>query len=84
MNLTASKDPARVLRNAVMGIDGIQQAKPGTQIIYHTGKTWSLSEYGRKVGAMARELADLGRVILCQRRVNGSDDFEWIAVVRGA
>jgi len=82
VNISSAKDPARVLRNAVMGIDGIPQAKPGTSIIYHTGKTWSLSEYGRKVGSMARELADLGRVILCQRKVKGTDDYEWIAVVK--
>ena len=83
MNLTDHKDPARVLRNAVLGIDGIAQATPGTRIVYHTGRTWSLSEYGRKVGAMARELADLGRVILCQRKLSGTDEYEWLAVVKG-
>jgi len=82
MNLTERTDAARVLWNAVMGIDGIAQAKPGTRIVYHTGRTWSLSEYGRKVGAMAGELADRGRVILCQRKLAGSDEYEWIAVVR--
>ncbi len=81
MNLSTSKDPARVLRNAVMGIDGIQQAKPGTRIVYHTGEMWSLSESARKVGAIARELADKERVILCQRRI-GDDDYEWLAIVR--
>jgi hypothetical protein len=84
MNLTEHTEPARVLRNAVLGVDGIPQAKPGTRIVYHTGPTWSLSTHGRKVGAMARELSDLGRVILCQKKLLGADNYEWIAVVRRA
>lgn len=82
MNIYDTKDPARLLRNAVMGIDGIQQVPSGTRIVYHTGKTWSLSESGRKVGHVARDLAQLGRVILCQRKLPGTDDYEWLAVVR--
>ena len=81
MDITASKDPVRVLKNAVMGFDGITQLEPGTRIVYHRGKIWSLSETNRKIGEMARLLMELKRVILVQRKI-GVDDYEWIAVVR--
>jgi len=81
MNITKSKDPARVLKNAVLGIDGIAQVPPGTMIVYHTGPVWSLSENARKVGEMARQLMSEKRVILYQLR-SGTDEYDWVAQVR--
>ena len=37
MNITHIKDAGRVLRNMVMGIDGISQVKKGDQIVYWRG-----------------------------------------------
>ena len=82
MDSTKSKVPARVVRNAVMGIDGIAQLEPGTRIIYHRGPVFSLSENARGLGKVARDLMDLGRVWLYQQRA-GHETYEWIAEVRG-
>ncbi len=81
MDITKSKEPARVLRNAVMGIDGIAQLPPRTRIIYHRGPVFSLSENARGLGKTARDLMDLGRVWLYQQRA-GFETYEWIAEVR--
>lgn len=81
IDISIGKDPARVLKNMVLGIDGIAQVKAGTRIVYHKGQTWSLSENARKVGDMARQLEGLKRVILVQKKT-GPDEYEWLAVVR--
>ena len=81
MDITKSKEPSRVLRNAVLGIDGIAQLPPRTRIIYHRGPVFSLSENARGLGKTARYLMDLGRVWLYQQRA-GHETYEWIAEVR--
>ena len=81
IDISVGKDPARVLRNMVLGIDGIAQLPSGTRIVYHKGQTWSLSETARKVGDMARQLEELKRVILVQKKI-GPDEYEWLAVTR--
>jgi hypothetical protein len=97
MDITAHKEPARVLRNAVMGIDGIAQLEPGTRIIYHRGPVFSLSDNARQLGKTARDLMSLGRVWLYQKKLPiryepskddpevmvKVEDYEWIAEVRG-
>lgn len=84
MNITTHKDPARVLRNMVLGIDGIPQVKKGTRIIYHEGD-YNDNVGFTKVGFVARELSDLGRVHLCQKIIDNSGDirkFAYMAEVR--
>ena len=81
MDITKSKEPSRVLRNAVLGIDGIAQLPPRTRIVYHRGPVFSLSENARGLGKVARDLMDLGRVWLYQQRA-GHETYEWIAEVR--
>lgn len=81
INLIATKDADRVMRNMVLGIDGIAQVPPKTRIVYHEGPVFSLAESKSKVGAMARLLYEKGKVLLFQQRV-GHEKYQWIAEVR--
>jgi len=87
-NLTGKKDAERVLRNMVLGIDGISQVQQGDVIVYWTGDF--SDEVGCKpVGREARRLGEFGRVRLVQRKVSDRMTdagpigvFEYMAVVR--
>lgn len=87
-NLTSKKDADRILRNMVIGIDGIPQAQKGDEIIYWTGDF--SDEVGLKpVGREAKKLEVLDRVILSQRKIASKmmdagtvNVYEYTAVVR--
>ena len=81
INIVGNKDAARVLKQAVLGIDGTNIPAKGTHVVYWSGMTWSLSEHGRKVAEMARLLEKLNRVFLVQKKT-APERYEWIAVVR--
>ena len=66
INLLTHKEPARALKNAVMGIDGIAQNPKGTVIEYHQGD-WADLIGMKPVGKMAMELSNQGRVVLYQK-----------------
>lgn len=68
INLTNHKDPARALRSAVLGIDGIQQNPRGTVITYHEGD-YTDQVHNTKAGRAAWELHEQKRVILCQKKI---------------
>lgn len=76
IDITKSKDAARVLRNAVMlGVN-----PKGTWIKYHTGEYQN--EIGlQPVGIEARSLFDLGKVDLFQKKL---DDclYDYYAVIK--
>ena len=72
VNISNHKDAARVLRNMVIGIDGIPQVKPGTRITYHEGG-YNDNVGFTKVGFVARELSNLGLVHLCQKIIEKKD-----------
>ncbi len=83
ISLHTHKDPARVLRNAVL--DDVTPAKRGTVIEYWRGPVGDLSEYpkGTKGEAFkaALRLFELGRVWLFQKRI-GEDEFSYMVVVK--
>jgi len=88
-SLTGKKDADRILRNMVVGIDGIAQVQKGDEIVYWTGDF--RDEVGIKpVGREAMRLEGYNRVRLFQKRIaeSFSDDgvnirvFEYTAVVR--
>ena len=87
-DITKLKDPARVLRNMIVGIDGIRQAASGTSIVYHRGD-FSANVNSKAVGKMAMDLAANGRCHLKQRIIGETmtdagpiRTFEYIAEVR--
>lgn len=87
-DITKLKDPARVLRNMVVGIDGIRQADQGTDIVYHRGD-FSDNVNRKAVGKMAMDLAQNGHCHLKQRVIGETmtdaglvRKFEYIAEVR--
>lgn len=65
IDLTAHKDPARVLKNACE--PGINP--PGTHLLYHEGD-WFDQIGTSKVGAMAMALYQQGKVRLVQKIVH--------------
>jgi len=78
IDLTKSKDIPRVLRNAVIGVDGTDAASKGTWIAYHEGETFSLPK------ALIWEKqpeAVRNKCIPVQRKL-GPDLYRWFAVVR--
>lgn len=77
INLTKSKEPDRVLRNACK-----PNANPrGTWIVYHTGD-YSDSVNQTKVGRAAWELAQTGVVLLCQKLLQSEPrQYAYVAVV---
>lgn len=76
IDITKSKDSARVMRNAVlMGLNPV-----GTWIKYHTGEYQD--EIGtHPVGIEARSLFELGKVWLFQKKIADSQ-YDYYAVVR--
>lgn len=68
-DISANKDAARVLKNMVIGIDGIKQVNSGDRIVYWSGDA---SDYiGQKaVGRMAYDLAMAGDVRLFQNVIS--------------
>lgn len=68
INLVTHKDPARALRNAVNGIDGIAQVPPGQIIAYWQGD-YNDQVHNTKVGRAAWELHEQGKVHLFQRKL---------------
>lgn len=86
ISLLSHKEPARALKNAVMGIDGIPQNAKGTVIEYHQGD-WSDLIGTKHIGKQARALFDMGRVDLVQSIVShdpatGVRMFSYRAVVK--
>ena len=72
------KDPANMLRLAVL--DDVTPAEKGTDLIYWRGATDFEPTGKRKaVFAMARGLAEKGRVVLFQRRAGMG--YEYVARV---
>ena len=77
VNLTKSKDPARVLQNA---------CKPGTNprgtwLIYHEGD-YADSVHNTPVGRAAWTLHEQGKVVLCQKRISDEPRrYVYVAVV---
>ena len=79
ISLVGHKDPARVLRNAVL--DDVSPAKRGTEIEYWRGATELDPVDTRKaVFIAASELAAMGRVFLYQRLIS-SGNYSYIAKV---
>lgn len=88
MNITHIKDAGRVLRNMVMGIDGISQVKKGDQIVYWRGN-YSDNVGQKEVGRAAMALQQSGMVHLKQRIVGEEiteagpiRTFEYVAEVK--
>ena len=87
-DITTHKDPARVLRNMIVGIDGIRQTERGTNIVYFRGD-FSDNVNRKAVGKMAMDLATNGHCHLKQRIIGETmtdagmmRQFEYIAEVR--
>lgn len=80
VNIATHKDAARVLCNAVLGVNG-DCREPGRRVIYWQGPIWSLSEKGRAIAQTALGLFQQGHCHLVQRRV-GPDEWQWLAIVR--
>ena len=68
LNLTGTKDAARILKNMVIGIDGIRQVNKGDQIIYWRGN-YSDCVGQKEVGRVAMSMAQAGLAHLKQRIV---------------
>lgn len=68
ISLLTHKDPARALKAAVLGIDGIPQNPRGTWICYAEGD-YTDQVHNTKAGRAAWELHEQNRVILCQKKI---------------
>lgn len=79
ISFATHKDPARVLRNAVL--DDVSPAQRGTEIEYWRGPTdFDPSDTRKAAFKAAADLAAMGRVFLYQRLI-GVGDYSYIAKV---
>jgi len=88
VSIVGSPQPDRVLKNMVLGIDGIAQQPKGSRIVYHIGNYDDMIGL-KPVGRMASNLEKMGSVILVQKTISESMSdggpvrtFEYMAVMR--
>ena len=88
IDLVGKKDADRLLRNMVLGIDGIAQVSKGSVITYWTGDATD-EVHQKKIGKAAWTLHENGFVELFQKKVGQRMTelgpiglFDYVAVVR--